>query len=682
MTPTPTFPAGRHGAALRLALAVLLAAVLALALGPTPANALPKWIREFVSPTYGPIDMTMGPDGKLILAYVDATIMGEHSGELRFAVRDGSDWTTTTVAPASYCPHLDVIPLSLAYNANANLAAISFFDHCEAIYRVAIGLNPVGDVWVWTLEEPPDLENGDWASAPFGSDIAIDDQGKIHLATIDDFMVYYLWRTEDDGWETTGTPLRRENEWLVQDVSLALGPDGKPYIAWDTDGINYAYPTILNNFIIEHVTSDVSTGLGLSLVMDNSGVPSIAFNNQNMLKYARRTDTDTWEVSIADPGVSCNASQFPSLALDAAGNPHISYHCRADLSHGSVRYASWDGAAWQIEHASPYYLENEWTSLVLDEADVPHILYTHYDDLSYATRTEVPPEAYIDNRPPLNDPLTTATFTFHSNDTAATFECRLDSAAVAACASPHSYSGLADGSHTFQVRARDAAGRVSLNPAEYTWAVDSFAPATTLTSTPPNPSASKSAVFAFSSNEAGATFECKVDSAAFGGCGSPKGYNNLTDGSHTFEVRAKDAAGNVDPTPPSYTWTIDTVVPNTTIDAYPPNPSTSGSATFAFSSNEAGAMFACKLDSGDYADCTSPKSYSGLADGSHTFTVRAGDAAGNLDPSPASYTWIVDTAPETTITTKPVSYTHLDVYKRQVLSRGSYGDTLSPLLMP
>ena len=655
---THTFLAGRHGAALRLALAVLLAAVLVLALGPAPASATPKWIREFVSKTFGPIDMTMGPDGKLLVAYVDETSFSEHDGELRFAVRDGSDWTTTTVAPASYCPHLDGVNLSLAYNANANLAAISFYDHCEAIYRVAIGVNPVGNVWVWTLEEPPNWYQGEWGWEFFGSDIAIDDQGKIHLVTIDDFKIYYLWRTEDDGWETTGIPLRREDAGMVQDVSLTLGPDGKPYVVWDTapsdtNGINYAYPSILNTFTIEHVTTDHSTGLGHSLVIDSSGVPSIAFYAQNRLNYARRTDTDTWEISIVDPGVICAAGQFPSLALDAAGNPHISYHCRADTSHGSVRYAHWDGAAWQIEHASPYYLDNEWTALVLDEADVPHILYTYYNDLSYATRTEVPPEAYIDTRPPLNDPLTTATFTFHSNDTAATFECRLDSAAVAACASPHSYSGLADGSHTFQVRATDAGGLTSLNPAEYTWAVDTFAPSTTLTSTPPNPSAGKSAAFAFSSNETGATFECKLDSAAFSGCGSPKGYNNLTDGSHTFEVRAKDAAGNVDPTPPSYTWTIDTVVPNTTIDAYPSNPSTSASATFAFSSNEAGAMFACKLDSGDYADCTSPKSYNNLTDGSHTFTVRAGDAAGNLDPSPASYTWTIDTAPETTITTKP-----------------------------
>lgn len=61
-------------------------------------------------------------------------------------------------------------------------------------------------------------------------------------------------------------------------------------------------------------------------------------------------------------------------------------------------------------------------------------------------------------------------------------------------------------------------------------------------------------------------------------------------------------------------------------------------ARFSFSANES-ASFSCSLDGAAYAPCGSPTSYSDLAPGWHTFAVRATDAAGNVDPSPAQTRW-------------------------------------------
>lgn len=96
--------------------------------------------------------------------------------------------------------------------------------------------------------------------------------------------------------------------------------------------------------------------------------------------------------------------------------------------------------------------------------------------------------------------------------------------------------------------------------------------------------------FSFASpTDADATFRCRVDGGSFAACTSPRTTAPLTDGEHTFRVRARDAAGNQDPTPAIRTFTVDTAAPQTTITSGPAQGSTiaSQTPTFEFSS-EAG----------------------------------------------------------------------------------------------
>src|SRR5207245_7171944 len=107
----------------------------------------------------------------------------------------------------------------------------------------------------------------------------------------------------------------------------------------------------------------------------------------------------------------------------------------------------------------------------------------------------------------------------------------------------------------------------------------------------------------------------------------------------------------------SSTWTIDTSAPTVTITAQPANPTNHTSPTLSSTSPKTGSTFQCKLDAGTASTCTSPASYTGLASGSHTFTVTATDAAGNTGT--ASSTWTIDTtAPTVTITAQPANPTN------------------------
>ncbi|MGH9224150.1 MAG: Ig-like domain-containing protein, partial [Acidimicrobiales bacterium] len=175
--------------------------------------------------------------------------------------------------------------------------------------------------------------------------------------------------------------------------------------------------------------------------------------------------------------------------------------------------------------------------------------------------------------------------------------------------------------------------------------VDTTAPQTSMDSGPSGTTNDSTPTFGFTSNEAGSTFECRLGGAAFTPCTSPLTTSTLTDGAYTFEVRATDLVGSTDQTPAARSFTVDTTAPQTTIDAGPSGTTNVSTPTFGFSSSETGSSFECRVDNAVFTTCTTPLTTAALGDGLHTFEVRATDAVGNTDQTPASRSFTVATVP-------------------------------------
>ena len=196
----------------------------------------------------------------------------------------------------------------------------------------------------------------------------------------------------------------------------------------------------------------------------------------------------------------------------------------------------------------------------------------------------------------------------------------------------------------------DRVGRITL---------DITAPDTTIDSGPSGTIATDQATFTFSGTPLSDTeeFQCRIDAGSFADCTSPQSFTGLADGPHTVTFRAEDAVGNQDATPATRTFTVDTTAPDTTIDSGPSGTITTGQATFTFSGTPLSdtEKFQCRIDAGSFADCTSPQSFTGLAEGPHTVSFRAEDAVGNQDATPAARTFTVDTTPPPPDPPQPVA---------------------------
>ncbi|HET9667043.1 MAG TPA: Ig-like domain-containing protein, partial [Desertimonas sp.] len=163
-----------------------------------------------------------------------------------------------------------------------------------------------------------------------------------------------------------------------------------------------------------------------------------------------------------------------------------------------------------------------------------------------------------------------------------------------------------------------------------------------------------STVRLYQSGDCSGPVEASDTAAAFASPGLPASVD--PDQTVTFTATASDA-GNTSACSAPFTYTEDSTAPQTTIDTGPSGTSSNNDPSFSYSSDEPGSSFECRLDgpgptTGSFADCTpSPKAYTDLADGAYTFSVRATDAAGNVDASPDTRSFSV----ETTVDNPPVA---------------------------
>lgn len=334
------------------------------------------------------------------------------------------------------------------------------------------------------------------------------------------------------------------------------------------------------------------------------------------------------------------STSSPNVTLYITPYDHISPVTEMRLSNDNFIWTTWE----------PFRSTRQWT---LPTGDGTKTVYVELrNEAGLVTERALTAKIILNTQPPVSTitsmpvPVyssSAGTFSFTANESGCSFECRIDGGNFVPCSSPFGFQQLTDGSHSFAVRATNAAGILQTVPATYAWSIDTAAPETSITSGPANGSYAEPATFTFASPETGLGFQCSMDGGAYAACASPYTAASVRAGTHTFRVRAVDAAGNVDPTPAEHTWTV--IPPTTSLTTKPADPAMTTSATFEFTSPVAGAGFECSLDYGAYTACTSPATFANLGIGSHSFTVRAKDAAGNVDPNPPRYTWTVMSGP-------------------------------------
>ncbi|MBX3020915.1 MAG: Ig-like domain repeat protein [Bdellovibrionales bacterium] len=496
---------------------------------------------------------------------------------------------------------------------------------------------------VYVTNDPSCLNGGQWSPLNPQQNWTL---GQLNTQA----RVYAKFRNTREGLETSCI-----NDDIIHD-------DVKPEVllASATAATNIAVP------IVAFVATDTLSGLDKQFC-EWPGQPvgncNFSTSNGNLAegRYLVKISASDRAGNVSDPKVhDLIVDRTPPVitilsspaAISSNTMANYSFNVTDDRSGVKSVECSWENNTSYAACASP---------LAKNVGDGSHQLFIRATDkagnsseISHSFAVDVTaPTVTITKGPPDFSNVKTATFEFIGKDGTVDitkFECRLDNSVYASCSSPHSYSGLADGIHKFEVRGFDDVNNPSA-PASRSWYVDTTPPAITFVKTPPALSNSTSAEFKYTITDAGSGVDkaqCSLNGAAYVDCPlDGMSYSGLAAGNHTFQVKGFDKAGN-SALSTQVKFTIDLAKPTLQFTDTPAAISNLDQFNFKFLATDANGIdkMECRLDAGSFVACSTLTNHlvTGLTDGNHQFTIRATDKAGNVS-DPLTYKWLVDLQP-------------------------------------
>ncbi|MDQ3889734.1 MAG: Ig-like domain-containing protein, partial [Actinomycetota bacterium] len=245
------------------------------------------------------------------------------------------------------------------------------------------------------------------------------------------------------------------------------------------------------------------------------------------------------------------ADAAASGALPKQGGNYLQYRPEASG-------ASWNREAnYETRPCPSFSSANEGRWKLRLERDATHFVVLP----AFTVDATAPSSPTLDSTPSDPASATAASFRFSGGESGLAFLCQLDTAGFSPCSSPQSYSGLGEGEHRFQVKARDAPGNESA-PASFSWTIDATAPLVTLTA-PADGSATSDRTTTFAGRAGTATGDAALVrvkvyagasangsplatlSATREADGSYSASTSLVPGTYTAQTEQSDAAGNV-----------------------------------------------------------------------------------------------------------------------------------------